>query len=325
MLDAKENRGIVISDMAGKKVEKKSGISIKVSWMVFLQVLVIAVALSGIAAAFNSCVQVSELKVTVTRIEQTLDTTVNRLEQELADANSEADSPEGDATGLASNSSEKETIAFLKEEASKHREFIESERQYLIWQLGLIITGALGILAFLGIKQRKDVEEIIEQNYRKEIDSQLEQFIGGKKAYQYLRESIDRETRIKETEILVITQSELERGLKFAHERLRCNGHKTVDVEKVTSILNTAGYPTNASERYRIWIYEPAFEELEQDSPVYRKIAEHCNNNGIYCVFYWPHQKQLDYKIVYTPYTIPANAELTILERIYGLLNNCIS
>jgi len=80
-------------------------------------------------------------------------------------------------------------------EYTKTIDFLKEEQQTLIWMLGLILTGAIGVLAFLGVKTRKDVENIVRERYEVEFNNRL----AG---------NIEKEKFAKQKPILFIYQKE---------------------------------------------------------------------------------------------------------------------
>lgn len=111
----------------------------------------------------------------------------------------------------------KDTLDFIENEVSRYREFIEKQQQFLIWLVGIVATGALSLLGFLGFKSKSDIESIIEEEYRTKIDEKVSEitakeinekcpeiatksfdtYIGGSDKTKYLKVNIEREEKAK--------------------------------------------------------------------------------------------------------------------------------
>jgi len=104
------------------------------------------------------------------------------------------------------------SIEFLQSEIRAHQEFIERERTFLLWMLGVILSGAVFILGFLGYKRKQDIEDIIDKEYRKEIQKQFEEslyeIIGKDDNIQYLQSAIEKEKKARNKNICFFIQSD---------------------------------------------------------------------------------------------------------------------
>jgi hypothetical protein len=213
---------------------------------------------------------------------------------------------------------EKEAVAFLQEEAISHREFIESEREFLTWTLATIVGIALGVLGFIGIKQRKDAERIMEEGLAQKIDEKITRYIGGESRAQYLQESIDREKRLQETPLLFIKQDSPGKEIEAAYQQLIQNGHTQIKSRNISQFQGD--YLEEKYDDCGVWIYETAASsEEEEKAGFYKNVSDYCNEKKIFCIFYA--KGRLDADKVYTLYTAPGQTTATILERLYGYLN----
>ena len=66
-------------------------------------------------------------------------------------------------------------LDFLKEQIKFHQEFIESERSFLVWMLGVIFTVGGALICFFSFKSKKDLEEMLEKQYNDKIESSLKE------------------------------------------------------------------------------------------------------------------------------------------------------
>lgn len=107
------------------------------------------------------------------------------------------------------------TLDFIENEVARYREFVEQQQQFLVWLLGIIATGAVSLLAFLGFKSKDDIVELFETQYREEIISiskkEIENAVGGFEEVKYLQSSVQREKTAKNKKILFLhNKQELE-------------------------------------------------------------------------------------------------------------------
>jgi hypothetical protein len=236
----------------------------------------------------------------------------------------------------AQNSVEGEAIIFLQEEIEAHREFIERERQFLVWFLSVIGTLATGLIAFFGIQQHRDVERIIKGNYRKIIDRQIGDYVNHNIAdedqREYLKKLIEREKEISEAAILAIVQNdEPGAGLNIAYQQLEDNGQAGLKKISAEEFVKSDEYKKHKYKQCKIWIYEAGRGEPEEkaDSPIRakiredcKKISDYCEAIGGFCIICVQHGVLKPDFLSDRSYTVCANSPVTTLERVYGYLNS---
>lgn len=216
------------------------------------------------------------------------------------------------------------TIDFLENETAKYRDFVEKQQEYLVWLLGLIGSGAVAVLAFLGIKSRKDVTRIFQEKYVELVQNEISDFIGGERKEQYLLECIEKENRAKNKKILFVLQKDEDRDLEKIYELLKEQGYQVAE-KKVES-------PVSENQIHRIvtdckvLIYQMAEKEYEKNGPAeeersYVQISEKCNEKGIYGIIFCKDHKGIN-RDVWSPsfYMNSANFGSTVLERLYTVL-----
>lgn len=108
----------------------------------------------------------------------------------------------GNSVGVQSD----ENLEFLKEQMKNHQDFVERERETLIWMLGVIVSIVGGTLAFIGIKSKKDLENLIEKIYSEQIgelvEDKLQRAVGDNAELEFLKRSVKRERAAKSKKIL---------------------------------------------------------------------------------------------------------------------------
>ena len=101
-------------------------------------------------------------------------------------------------------------IEFLKEQIKSHQEFIERERDFLVWMLGVIFAVGGISIGFVGMKSKKDIEQLVNNTYKGNIDDQITSLladaVGGNKNLQYLKASVKQESRAQSKKICFIRQ-----------------------------------------------------------------------------------------------------------------------
>lgn len=225
-----------------------------------------------------------------------------------------------------------ETIEFMKTETETHRTFIEQQQQFLLWVIAIVGSLGIGILGFLGLKSKHDVENIIREKYYSDIEEKFEHLIGGSQNSLYLNSCIEKEKKAKKKKILLLSQP----------------GSKTFEqVEEYLSLKGIGFIPDKTSvnisddsfiqkiKKYDIVIYvalkceykDPKDEDGKklsteerdaiQTDPLYKKIAELCGSKNISLIIYSAeHLLKSDFGLLGSI----ANAPITLLERISTLL-----
>lgn len=102
----------------------------------------------------------------------------------------------------------REMISFLESETARHREFIENQRQFLIWLVGAVGAVAILVMGFVGLSNKKDIKETIEAEYKefidKEFERRLNEAVGGNENINYLEDAVEMQKRIREKKVVFI-------------------------------------------------------------------------------------------------------------------------
>ena len=179
----------------------------------------------------------------------------------------------------------------LAEQLKSHQDFVERERETLIWMLGIIVTIAGGIFAFIGIKSKTDVEEIIEGIYENQISDQLDTLLNrkleGKENVNYLVKMVAAEKVARKKSVIFLLQknSKLEKVLE------KYRGFLDVDpkVETLSSAQIAEERIARILEDYEIVIYEARTESCENSNGNPGRIADgtsegNAKNINKYCI-----------------------------------------
>jgi len=89
-----------------------------------------------------------------------------------------------------------QTIDFLENEIAKYREHVENQQDYLIKMVNLIGVILTALFGFLGIKGRKDISKIIQEQYADQVETEMMNFIGGNDKKKYLDKCIKKEESV---------------------------------------------------------------------------------------------------------------------------------
>lgn len=245
------------------------------------------------------------------------------------------------------------SLEFLKNEIKEHQDFIERERSFLIWMLGVILSGGVFILGFLGYKRKQDIEEIIEKEYRKEVQKQFEvsfsETIGGDDKKQFLEMAIEREENAFSKRICFFTQSErLETQIKLFDDLLRPYDGSVKKIDFKDDNFNET--KLNEYDKYGIFVYEVGKNEdenvlkdkirksLEHDNDNdldkaidkalediikeqnYKKLNDWCKAHEKQCVLYCPDNLRLKLTSIYDDVTTTVQFASKLRETLYILL-----
>ena len=212
-------------------------------------------------------------------------------------------------------------IEFLAEQIKAHQQFIEAERNKLIWMLGIIFTAGGTVIGFFGVKSKNDIEAMLDETYREEInkrvdkmvnnigaddltiekiDTQVEKMlaksIGGNDNFQYLKSAVKLERFARTKGVYFIEQdgSECLDDVKsWIEERFAdtedCGKHKmvTASQELVRDIDAQKSY-----FEYDIFVYEVSAEELGPDKKkredggdlLYKELSAFCKSKKKQCL-----------------------------------------
>lgn len=218
-----------------------------------------------------------------------------------------------------------QAIDFLENEIVKYREFVEKQQDFLIWLVGIIGTGLLGLFTFFEIKGRKDISGIIQSQYANQVRQEIGSFIGGQDRMIYLKNCVEKEEQAKNREITFLCQDKLNMNLlevyKILEEQRYCVKKKKIknittdkEISQIVEKSDIVVYQVDESE-FKTEEYKPS------DNVVYARIAKECNKQKIYGILYCENNRALE-RSLYDSYFYlnSANYGLTVMERIFHLL-----
>lgn len=217
-----------------------------------------------------------------------------------------------------------QTIDFLENEMTKFRDFTEKQQNFLISLIGTLGVGVTAVLTFLGIQNRKNISQIINESYQDCVQQEMAALIGGPKKLRYLEDGINKEERAKNKTILFVWQSEKNAAMQRIYRILK--GQKYL-VKKYCVSGEISDKKVEAwAENFDIIVYQLAQSEDRRENSgdsnkMYMQIAGQCEKKQVYCVAFCQNGIQADSKFLQDVfYTSTANYGLTLLERIYNLL-----
>lgn len=215
-------------------------------------------------------------------------------------------------------------IEYLKAETTNYRGFVEKQQDYLVWLIGLVGTGFLTILSFLGIENRKKISELFKEQYKDQVESEITEYIGGQKKVEYLMKCIEKEKAAKSKKILFL----LHQGVKdeklntiytilqnqeyAVQKRILKNSTKEEEIGKIVDEYDVVIYQADVSE---------FADEISSTEILYAKVSRKCNEKEIYGILYYTGRerfKETEYNFSF--YISIANQPATLLERLNNVL-----
>lgn len=159
----------------------------------------------------------------------------------------------------------KEFRDFVEKERTHHREFLEDLYTKIVWFAGAIVTLGIGFFVFFDIRSRKDIKQIITQQFEQHglqiIDEQNKSIKINIDALQQL---LQQETNYKRKRILFLTtQADREkfttRELKIIDSRGMQNYEILHDFKKALPLIVRETFDVV------VYYYNPALEEGEKN------------------------------------------------------------
>ena len=156
-----------------------------------------------------------------------------------------SDSIENSQTEIGMNTN---ILSYMESEMTNYREFIQREREYLMWLLGVLIGGIIMLLSFFGWSTKKEIKESVKEIFQKKakdiIEEKMIEYISDpdnengstQKRLEYLRDAVTREENHQKMRIKFLTQQrklEGEKVLKDAQELLSKKGLNIQKEEKI--------------------------------------------------------------------------------------------
>lgn len=133
----------------------------------------------------------------------------NHLFASLKQTRTEVETIRKEISSLQSYEAGKENLEqthldFMENEMVRHQDFIETQRQHLVWLVSLI--GAVGIflISFFGFRTRAEIQDTIANQEMNISTAGINHYIGGNENRQYLETAIQRERKAQNAKILFI-------------------------------------------------------------------------------------------------------------------------
>ncbi|MCL2426601.1 MAG: hypothetical protein FWD05_09730 [Oscillospiraceae bacterium] len=148
-------------------------------------------------------------------------------------------------------------------------DFLRDQIQILIWILGVIVTGAGAIFAFLGISTRKAVDEKYDLKYNELIAER------GAKIFQ------------KQVVFLYQKRGENEILINF-HDEMRERGYNT-KLKKASILEGFCHADVNNRKGVKALLQEASvivYHVNGASDPNYQEIAKWCESEGIHCIIF---------------------------------------
>ena len=158
----------------------------------------------------------------------------------LEQNNTEIETMRSEIIALQSNGSGNKTqeqihLDFLENEMVRHQDFIETQRQHLMWLVSLIGTIGIFLIGFFGFRTRAEIQNTIANQEMNISTAGINHYIGGNENRQYLETAIQKERNAQKAHILFI-QTEY-RGLKLNNENEK-DSEKIFFEDEARSYLN---------------------------------------------------------------------------------------
>ncbi|CVI71725.1 hypothetical protein NDGK_02305 [Clostridiales bacterium CHKCI001] len=265
-----------------------------------------------------------------------------------------SDSIENSQTEIGMNTN---ILSYMESEMANYREFIQREREYLMWLLGVLIGGIIMLLGFFGWSTKKEIKESVKEIFQKKaediIEKKMIEYISDpnnengstQKRLEYLRNAVTREENHQKMRIKFFTQKEKLKGeqvLKDARELLSNKGLNIQKEEKIDfgqliqkSDDEIKRYFNKFFNECDILVYEVNYlEELEESSnsdsssnreirAIYKIISELAEKDH-YCIFYVPTPSGIGRKPLVlnsSVYCAIANTGIPLIQQILTLLD----
>lgn len=223
-----------------------------------------------------------------------------------------------------------QAIDFLETEIEKYRAFVERQQDFIISMVCVLGSGLLVLAGFFSIKSKKDVDLIIEEQYKDVIKNEIARAVGGSEKEKYLRDSINREENAKSKKVVFIYEQADKQNIRYVDYEHVFKMIYNQDFYVEMKDINHNNFDTYQLGRYDILIYMVSEEELQAisngesvDTLFYNTLASYANNNRKYCLLYTPSSPRLNFTDTAQKFnTSWANTGITLLQLIFSLLYN---
>lgn len=267
----------------------------------FFSIFAILLAFGLIGGTIFSLVELQELK----NEHDTIMDNISCLEKEISNIqkNSQGNRIE--------NSEYEKIISYLESEMKKHREFIEDERQFLLRLMATIGAVSIVILGFVGLSNRKEIEETVSRTidgfskdaFERKLGNLLEENLNNEYSNAkigYLKDAVEKQKKIRETNIVIFRQEEQNTAvLRDCKQLFNKQCHV---IEHSANMITDAGDNLNIKsllpdgksivvyevhqKEYKEKVGDNTSPEKKDRSYEYVKISENCSEHNIYCILY---------------------------------------
>lgn len=144
-----------------------------------------------------------------------------QFKNELQRLQSEVSSIQEGVVTVREETQTEQTISYLETEMTRHREFIESQENRLVWLVGIIGSFAVVLLAYVGLENRRAIKQTVREQYDDAVSEVVGEMIGSKENEQYLKQAVMAERKAKTTKILFLYWDD--QNMKVQPSRKRLN------------------------------------------------------------------------------------------------------
>ena len=156
-------------------------------------------------------------------------------------------------------------LGFFQTETEKYRSTIEKQQDVLFWMLGLIGAATAGLLTFFGLKNRSEINKLVEDECKNEMIRQIRKAVNDEGNLDYLRSRVQKDKAFKKSKVLVLQQANGDCELSNVIKHLK-NIFDSVDTKMV---MEHKHKPQINSDNFDIIIYEVGKTEIsiKRDDP----------------------------------------------------------
>ena len=222
-----------------------------------------------------------------------------------------------------------QTVAFLESELQRHREFIQDQENHLIWLVSAVGALAIFLLSITGLSNRREIKNTIEENYKQEVNWQIDKMIGGENNRIYLENAVQNEKDAKQKKVLFVYESDNEENAKdrYSKKILEYTQDELEDLEfnvsrKIKGHDFTKENLEKIIKKYDVIVYEVGAEEDndKKGTPLYVSFFEACDQFHKYGVMYYDKGRLTNFDTKARLYTSTVNMRLTLRQQIFSIL-----
>ena len=193
-----------------------------------------------------------------------------QFKNELQRLQSEVSSIQEGVVTVREETQTEQTISYLETEMTRHREFIESQENRLVWLVGIIGSFAVVLLAYVGLENRRAIKQTVREQYGDAVSEVVGEMIGSKENEQYLKQAVMAERKAKTTGVLF---------LYFNNKRLEGSDSRKRLMTAEDELLE-AGFKVR-HKKYHLNSDQSDFEDLmKKDEIIVFEVNPQDPNNG---------------------------------------------